>query len=119
MYTVAGHIGNGNFHIIPLMEMEKPGTREEIYHMMDEVFKLVWEYNGSDSGEHNDGLVRAPYLRHQFGEEIYKIFEEIKKTFDPENIFNPKKKIGVTKEYAEQFLIKDSTPLKGQITFTK
>lgn len=119
MYTVAGHIGNGNFHIIPLMEMEADNTPARIYHMMDQVFKLVWEFNGSDSGEHNDGLVRAPYLRHQFGDEIYSIFEQIKQAFDPENIFNPKKKIGVTKEYAEKFLIKDSTPLKGQITFTK
>ncbi len=118
-YTVAGHIGNGNFHIIPLVEMEKPGTAEHIYEIMDEVFKLVWEYHGSDSGEHNDGLVRAPYLKQQFGEEIYSIFEQIKKSFDPNEIFNPKKKIGVTKEYAEKFIIKDSTPLKGQITFTK
>lgn len=119
MYTVAGHIGNGNFHIIPLMEMEKPDTKEKIYHAMNEVFKLVWEYHGSDSGEHNDGLVRAPYLKDQYGERIYNVFEHIKKIFDPNNIFNPNKKIGVTKEYAEKFLIKDSTPLKGQITFTR
>lgn len=118
-YTIAGHIGNGNFHIIPLMEMENKKTPEEVYEVMDELFKLVWKYSGSDSGEHNDGLVRAPYLKKQFGEKIYNIFVEIKEVFDPENIFNPKKKIGVTKQYAEQFLIRDSTPLKGQITFTR
>lgn len=119
MYTVAGHIGNGNFHIIPLMEMEKSDTRKRIYHAMDQVFKLVWEYHGSDSGEHNDGLVRAPYLKDQYGEQIYHVFEQIKHIFDPNNIFNPNKKLGITKQYAEKFLIKDSTPLKGQITFTK
>ncbi|HVZ67169.1 MAG TPA: FAD-binding oxidoreductase [Patescibacteria group bacterium] len=119
MYTVAGHIGNGNFHIIPLMEMEDPEAAKKIYHMMDRVFDLVWEYHGSDSGEHNDGLVRAPYLMHQFGEGVYKIFKEIKDAFDPDDIFNPKKKVNVTKQYAEKFLIKDSTPLKGQITFTR
>ncbi|HVT00865.1 MAG TPA: FAD-binding oxidoreductase [Patescibacteria group bacterium] len=119
MYTVAGHIGNGNFHIIPLVEMEDKEIVKKIYHMMDRVFDLVWEYNGSDSGEHNDGLVRAPYLMHQFGEKIYRIFKEIKDTFDPDDIFNPKKKVNVTKQYAEKFVIKDSTPLKGQITFTR
>lgn len=119
MYTVAGHIGNGNFHIIPLINMKSPDTEKEIYDCMNKVFDLVWEYKGSDSGEHNDGLIRAPYLKEQFGEQIYKIFQEIKETFDPENIFNPNKKINVTKQYAEKFLIKDSTPLKGQITFTK
>lgn len=119
MYTVAGHIGNGNFHIIPLVEMEDDNVPEKIYRMMDEVFKLVWEYNGSDSGEHNDGLVRSPYLKQQFGGQVYKVFEELKNIFDPQNIFNPHKKIGVTKEYAEKFIIKTSSPLSHQITFTK
>lgn len=118
-YTIAGHIGNGNFHIIPLMEMENRKTPDQVYDVMDDLFKLVWQYAGSDSGEHNDGLVRAPYLKKQYGEKIYEVFEEIKHIFDPENIFNPRKKIGVTKEYAEKFLIRDSKPLKGQITFTR
>lgn len=119
MYTVAGHIGNGNFHIIPLVEMETENISGKIYDMMDKVFELVWEYNGSDSGEHNDGIVRAPYLKQQFGEEIYSIFEQIKNVFDPKNIFNPHKKVNVTKEYAQKYMIKSSTPLSHQITFTK
>lgn len=118
-YTIAGHIGNGNFHIIPLVSMENSHTAKNIYDVMDKVFELVWEYNGSDSGEHNDGLVRAPYLKKQFGEKIYNIFDKIKTTFDPKNIFNPRKKIGVTKEYAEQFLLKTSEPLKTQKTFDR
>ncbi|HSX19468.1 MAG TPA: FAD-binding oxidoreductase [Candidatus Saccharimonadales bacterium] len=119
MYTVAGHIGNGNFHIIPLVEMEKKGVSEKIYEMMDKVFELVWHYNGSDSGEHNDGLVRAPYLKRQFGEKIYEIFEEIKRAFDPMDIFNPHKKLNVTKQYAQKFMIRSSKPLVHQITFSK
>jgi FAD/FMN-containing dehydrogenase len=101
------------------MEMENKKTPEKIYGVMDQLFKLVWKYSGSDSGEHNDGLVRAPYLKGQYGEKIYDIFMDTKRIFDPNDIFNPKKKIGVTKQYAEQFMIKDSTPLKGQITFTR
>jgi FAD/FMN-containing dehydrogenase len=44
------------------------------------------------SGEHNDGLVRGPWLEAQFGKPIVDLFREVKHTFDPDNIFNPKKK---------------------------
>ncbi len=104
-YTIAGHIGNGNFHIIPLMNMSDPSERNKIYKSSKKVFDLVWEYSGSMSGEHNDGLIRAPFLREQYGEKVYKLFTEIKNIFDPDGIFNPKKKIGVTQEYASQFFI--------------
>lgn len=105
-YTIAGHIGNGNFHIIPLMDMSDKTERDKIYNSADKVFNLVWKYGGSMSGEHNDGLIRAPYLKKQYGEKIYNIFLNIKDIFDPNDIFNPNKKVNVTKEYAEKFFIK-------------
>lgn len=107
-FTVAGHIGDGNFHIFPLMDMSNPVEREEIYSVGEACFDLTVKYGGSISGEHNDGLIRAPFVEKQFGVEIYKIFEEIKKIFDPDSIFNPRKKIGVTKEYAEKLLMTSS-----------
>lgn len=106
LYTVAGHVGDGNFHIIPLMDLAKEEERRKIYEVGEKVFDLVLSYGGSLSGEHNDGLIRSPYIERQFGPEIYKIFAEIKKIFDPQNIFNPHKKIGVTREYAQNYLIK-------------
>ena len=54
--------------------------------------QLVLEYKGSLSGEHNDGLIRGPWLEEQFGREIVGLFRETKDIFDPENIFNPHKK---------------------------
>lgn len=106
LYTVAGHIGDGNFHIIPLMNMADPVERAKIYTVGEKVFNLVLKYGGSLSGEHNDGLIRSPYIEEQFGSEIYGIFKQIKEIFDPEGIFNPHKKIGVTKEFAEEHMIK-------------
>ena len=103
--TIAGHIGNGNFHIFPLMDLSQESHRKKIYELNQKVFDLVLSYNGSISGEHNDGLIRSPYIKEQFGGKIYNIFAEIKHIFDPEGIFNPHKKIGVTKEYAQKFLI--------------
>ena len=111
LYTIAGHIGDGNFHIIPLMDLSKKEERDKIYTVADKVFELIGSYGGSVSGEHNDGIVRSPYLEKVYGHDVYNIFKEIKETFDPQNIFNPHKKIGVTKEFAKENMI-TSTEVK-------
>lgn len=98
--TLAGHMGNGNFHIIPLMNLHDESQREIIPKLSKEVFDLVFEYKGSTSGEHNDGLVRSPYLKQMYGEKIYELFEQTKKIFDPLNIFNPKKKVNSSLDYS-------------------
>ncbi len=99
-YTVAGHVGDGNFHIIPLMDLKKAESIKAINELMVKVNALVIEYKGSITGEHNDGIVRTPYVEHMYGSEVYKLFEETKKIFDPENIFNPGKKVGGDWNYA-------------------
>ncbi len=99
LYTIAGHVGDGNFHIIPLMDLRDEKEREKIRPSMEEVYDLVLKYHGSISAEHNDGLLRGPYIKKMFGEEIFKIFKDIKKIFDPQNIFNPHKKTDSTAEF--------------------
>jgi len=100
IYTIAGHIGDGNFHIIPLMDISDPSQREIIPVLEKEVNDLVLSYKGSITAEHNDGLIRSPYLKDMYGEKVYALFEEVKKIFDPQNIFNPGKKVGATLEYS-------------------
>jgi FAD/FMN-containing dehydrogenase len=90
--TIAGHMGDGNFHIIPLMKLEDPNDRAKLLPAMKEVDELVLKYKGSLSGEHNDGLVRGPWLEQMYGKEVVDLFREAKSIFDPQNIFNPKKK---------------------------
>ncbi len=104
IFTVAGHVGDGNFHIIPLVDITKPSVRRAIPEISEQVYRLVIKYKGSITGEHNDGLIRTPYLREMYGGKIYELFEETKKIFDPENIFNPRKKIGGTLSYAMDHL---------------
>ncbi|MDO8576774.1 MAG: FAD-binding oxidoreductase [Candidatus Daviesbacteria bacterium] len=106
VYTLAGHIGDGNFHIIPLMDLSKEEIRAVIPELMEKVFKLVFEYKGSMSGEHNDGLIRGPYLPEMYGEKVYQLFKEIKQIFDPKNIFNPHKKTDATLKYSLDHMIK-------------
>lgn len=97
--TFAGHVGNGNFHVIPLVKLTDPEQQKLIPQISEEVFKLVCEYKGSTSGEHNDGLIRTPYLHLQFDKKILELFKETKEIFDPENIFNPGKKVDTKLEY--------------------
>ena len=87
--TVAGHMGDGNFHIIPLMKIEEKSERAKLEPAMREVNELVLKYGGSLSGEHNDGLIRGPWLEQMYGREITGYFKDLKNIFDPDNIFNP------------------------------
>lgn len=96
LYTVAGHVGNGNFHIIPLMDLRKPETKQTVLALAPRVYELVMSYGGTTTGEHNDGIIRTPYLPQLFGKEMVLLFEETKTIFDPENVFNPGKKVGGT-----------------------
>ena len=106
--TIAGHIGNGNFHIIPLMDFSNPKEKEKLYKVARIVFDLTVKLGGTLSGEHNDGLIRTPYLHKMFNPEILQVFKELKHIFDPQNIFNPHKKIDLTEEYTYRYVIKQN-----------
>lgn len=99
-YTIAGHMGDGNFHIIPLMDFSKKSEIEKIPVVEDEVNKLVISFGGSISAEHNEGLVRGHYIKKMYGEKMFEIFRQIKQVFDPENIFNPHKKTDANLDYS-------------------
>jgi len=104
LYTISGHVGDGNFHIIPLMDLSDEKERNKIPDAMREVFSLVLRYGGSISGEHNDGLVRGPFIEDMFGREVFSIFKQIKNIFDPLNIFNPHKKTDANWNYTFQHI---------------
>lgn len=92
-YTIAGHIGDGNLHIIPLMDLTNNKSRSIIAPLTKEVYSLVFKFHGSMSAEHNDGLIRTPFIKQMFGPKMYQLFKQVKSIFDPENIFNPDKKV--------------------------
>lgn len=100
IFTVAGHVGDGNFHIIPLVDIKDPNVRKAIPEIANRVYEIVSKYHGSITGEHNDGIIRTPYLEKMYGKKIVELFVETKKIFDPLNIFNPGKKVGGTLDYA-------------------
>lgn len=104
VYTIAGHVGNGNFHIIPLLDMHDVNNKEMILDLSNRVYDLVLSYGGSITAEHNDGIVRTPYLEKMYGPFITGLFKFTKSLFDPKNIFNPGKKVGDTKDYLKSHI---------------
>ncbi len=91
-YTIAGHAGNGNFHIIPLMNLGDQHERSLIPIISEKIYKIVKQYEGTITAEHNDGIIRTPYLNIMYNEKIISLFKETKNIFDPLEIFNPGKK---------------------------
>ena len=106
IYTVAGHMGDANFHVIPLVDIHKEGIIDTLHQLMEEVYTLVIEYKGSISGEHNDGLLRTPYLSQMFSPEIISLFEKTKDIFDPLHILNPGKKVYGDKNFGWEHIDK-------------
>lgn len=91
-----GHAGNANLHIQPLLDLAQLGDRQKIFKLMDEYTQLVISLGGSISAEHGDGRLRGPHLSQLYGQEVYEIFSQVRKIFDPYGTLNPGVKTGVT-----------------------
>jgi len=104
IHTLAGHIGSGNFHIIPLMDLDDQKVRKIVPQLVKDVHSLTLEFDGTLAAEHNDGLMRGPFLKDMFGKPMYKLFQQVKDTFDPKGIFNPNKKVNITFKEALKYM---------------
>ncbi|MDB5180171.1 MAG: putative oxidoreductase [Candidatus Saccharibacteria bacterium] len=98
--TLSGHFGDGNFHIVPLMNIESKRDQAKLEPVMREIIPLVLQYGGTMAGEHNDGMVRGPWLPAVFGDDMFALFKRTKEIFDPHYIFNPHKKTDASWEYS-------------------
>ena len=86
-----GHASVGCLHIRPVLNLHNPTDLVRMRAIMTDVTDLVLEFNGSLSGEHGDGLVRSEWNRKMFGDRMYDAFRQVKRAFDPANVFNPGK----------------------------
>ena len=106
--TIQGHFGDGNFHVIPLMDIAGSKDRAKLEPVMRELIPIVLKYGGTMAGEHNDGMVRGPWLPAMFGQDVYEVFKATKEIFDPQYIFNPHKKTDASWEYSMSHLRSDN-----------
>lgn len=95
--AIFGHIGNGNAHIVPLLDVNDEGDFQRMVETYFEVHQTILDqFGGSICGEHGDGRVRAEMVKRMFGEELYGLFVQIKQTMDPAGVLNPGIKISET-----------------------
>jgi FAD/FMN-containing dehydrogenase len=87
-YISYGHAGDANLHARPLLDMTEPGGRRILDELMEECFQAVWRMEGSMTGEHGDGMLRARYVERQYPRTFW-IMRELKSLYDPKGILNP------------------------------
>jgi len=85
------HIATGELHLRPVLNLKDKGDVERFRIIATETAKLVKKYRGSLSGEHGDGRLRGEFIPFMLGDKVYQLLKELKKTWDPLNIFNPGK----------------------------
>lgn len=87
-----GHAGDGNVHVnVMVSDPDDKELLQRGYECVEEIFKLAIKFEGTLSGEHGIGLSKAPFMRLAFSEAEMRLFAQIKKAFDPNNILNPGK----------------------------
>jgi glycolate oxidase len=91
-YISYGHAGDANLHLRPLLDPGDPRDLTLLRDMMTDCFEMAWSLHGSMTGEHGDGLLRAPFLARQYPR-TFELMREIKRTLDPKGVMNPGVKI--------------------------
>nr|MBA3269806.1 FAD-binding oxidoreductase [Acidobacteriota bacterium] len=101
---VYAHASVGCLHVRPVVNLKTETGVRQFESIAQASADLVLEFGGALSGEHGDGLVRSPFMEQMFGPVLYDAFRQVKRTFDPDNIFNPGK-------------IVDSPPLTANLRY--
>jgi FAD/FMN-containing dehydrogenase/Fe-S oxidoreductase len=86
-----GHAASGLLHVRPVLDLHCATDLKKFRQVADQTSALVRQFKGSLSAEHGVGIARTEYMREQLGDELLGVMREIKRTFDPKNIFNPGK----------------------------
>ena len=106
LYSVHyAHAGSGEIHLRPIINLKTAEGNRLFRTIAEEIATLVKKYNGSLSGEHGDGRLRGEFIKQMVGEKNYHLLKEIKRTWDPKNIFNPNK-------------IVDTPPMNSMLRYT-
>jgi FAD/FMN-containing dehydrogenase/Fe-S oxidoreductase len=106
LYSVHyAHAGSGEIHLRPIINLKTVEGNRLFRTIAEEIATLVKKYQGSLSGEHGDGRLRGEFIPQMVGEANYQLFKNIKRSWDPANIFNPGK-------------IVDTPPMNEQLRYT-
>lgn len=86
-----GHISTGELHLRPILNIKTEEGKKLFREIAEETAKLVRKHKGSLSGEHGDGRLRGEFIPLMYGEKVYQLMRDVKKTWDPDGVFNMNK----------------------------
>ncbi len=101
-FAIFGHAGNGNVHVMPLMDPHDGTFQARMAAMAEDAFELTWQLGGTITGEHGDGILRAPYLERQYPR-AYEVMARVKRAMDPDGILNPGNVISDARTFPEGY----------------
>jgi FAD/FMN-containing dehydrogenase len=114
-FAVGGHSGDGNMHIYTLLDPKDKNIKNVIEDVSEKVYDLVARLEGSNTAEHNDGLVRSAFLPKMYDSKVIELFKQTKEIFDPLYVLNPGKKVPLaggglgSKEYLQAHISIDKS----------
>lgn len=110
--AVHGHGGDGHLHFYPLLDFESKATPALVLKMAEEFFATARKYDGNICGEHNDGIIRTPHLSKMFSAKMLDVFKTLEHLFDPDDIFNPGKKVNPRFDVQASIRTTNNSPAK-------
>jgi D-lactate dehydrogenase len=87
--VIFGHAKDGNVHFMLNERFDDPAQLLRYQAFTDDMVDLVLGAGGSLKAEHGTGRIMAPFVRRQYGDELYAVMQEIKRLVDPANLLNP------------------------------
>lgn len=87
--VIFGHAKDGNLHYVIGDRFDTPDALKRYDAFNDEMAEMVWSFHGNLKAEHGTGRAMAPYVRGQYGDELYEVMVELKAAIDPGLMLNP------------------------------
>lgn len=89
--TIVGHVGDGNFHVLMLLDPNSQEEWDESERLNHHLVTQAIDADGTCTGEHGIGLHKKQFMLHEHGEDALDLMRSLKQAFDPNNILNPGK----------------------------
>lgn len=89
---IVGHVGDGNYHVIIMIDLDAPDEVKRAEHFNEFVVEYALKRGGTCTGEHGVGVGKLKYQKAEHGA-AYELMKKIKRALDPHNLFNPGKLI--------------------------
>jgi len=90
-YTIVGHVGDGNFHVLMLLDPDDPAEFQESEALNRRLVERAIRMEGTCTGEHGVGLHKMAFMEAEHGRDALDLMASLKRAFDPNDILNPGK----------------------------